>query len=52
MGPSGSGKSSLVNVLLGIITPNSGSILVDNYNIEKRMNSWRNLIGYVPQDIF
>ena len=52
MGTSGSGKSSLVNVLLGIITPNSGSILVDNYNIEKRMNSWRNLIGYVPQDIF
>ena len=52
MGASGSGKSSLVNVLLGIITPNSGSILVDNYNIEKRMNSWRNLIGYVPQDIF
>ena len=52
MGPSGSGQSSLVNVLLGIITPNSGSILVDKHNIEKRMNSWRNSIGYVPQDIF
>ena len=52
MGPSGSGKSSFVNVLLGFISPNSGSILVDNYNIEKRMNSWRNSIGYVPQDIF
>ena len=52
MGPSGSGKSSFVNVLLGIITPNSGSILVDKHNIEKRMNSWRNSIGYVPQDIF
>jgi len=52
MGISGSGKSSLVNVLLGIISPNSGSILVDGQNIEKRMNSWRNLIGYVPQDIF
>ena len=52
MGPSGSGKSTLVNVLLGVITPNSGSILVDNYNIEKKMNSWRNSIGYVPQDIF
>ena len=52
MGPSGSGKSSLINILLGIIKPNSGSILVDNSNIEKSMNFWRNSIGYVPQDIF
>jgi ATP-binding cassette subfamily B protein len=52
MGASGSAKTSLVKVLLGIIKPNSGSILIDNHNIEKRMSSWRNSIGYVPQDIF
>ena len=52
MGPSGSGKTSLINVLLGIIKPNSGHVLVDKCDIQENMDSWRNSIGYVPQDIF
>jgi len=52
MGPSGSGKSSLVNILLGLIKPVNGSVLVDKIDIKNSFNSWRNQIGYVPQEIF
>ena len=52
MGASGSGKTSLINVLLGIIQPKSGHVLVDKCDIQENMDSWRNSIGFVPQDIF
>jgi len=55
IGESGSGKSTIVNILLGLLEPNSGKILVNNKNIfgsKKYLRSWQNSIGYVPQDIF
>ena len=52
MGPSGSGKTSLINILLGIIKTNSGYVLVDKFDIQENIDSWRSSIGYVPQDIF
>ena len=50
-GKSGVGKTTLLDLLMGLIEPSSGSIIVDNYNISKDLNSWRNKCGYVPQNI-
>ena len=52
MGPSGSGKSSVINILLGLIKPTKGEVLIDNFNIHNDINSYRKLLCYVPQDIF
>ena len=52
VGPSGSGKSSLVDVILGLLTPDSGQILIDGHDIRESPRAWQNQIGYVPQAIF
>ena len=53
VGTSGSGKSTLIDLILGLITPTSGYIEVDGNRLnEKNINSWRQKIGYVPQNVF
>lgn len=52
VGPSGSGKSTLVDVLLGLLTPDSGQILIDGIDIQVDLRRWQDQIGYVPQSIF
>ena len=52
VGPSGSGKSSLVDVILGLLTPDRGQILIDDHEIRESPRAWQNQIGYVPQAIF
>jgi len=52
IGESGSGKSTLINLLLGLLKPSEGSIEIDQENIEKNIQEWRGLIGYIPQNIF
>ncbi|MBW4469138.1 MAG: ABC transporter ATP-binding protein/permease [Stenomitos rutilans HA7619-LM2] len=52
IGKSGAGKTSLVDVLLGLLIPQSGDIQVDGFSIYERLRSWQNLIGYIPQSIF
>jgi ABC-type multidrug transport system fused ATPase/permease subunit len=53
VGPTGSGKSTLVNLLLGLFTPKSGTILIDNLELEDtNVPNWRATVGYVPQDAF
>lgn len=52
IGRSGVGKSTLVDILTGLLTPSSGEILVDGNNILKNLNSWRQKIAYVPQNVF
>lgn len=51
-GPTGSGKSTLINVLNGLLAPTSGTIYVDGIDIQKNLYSWRRKIGYVPQNVF
>ncbi len=52
-GQSGAGKSTFIDVLLGLLTPQSGKIFVDNQELYKdNMPSWQSKIGYVPQHIF
>ena len=53
VGPSGSGKTTTVDVLLGLLSPQSGSILIDGtpLNSSNRFH-WQKSIGYVPQHIY
>jgi len=53
VGPSGAGKTTIADLLMGLIAPNEGSILIDEreFGLE-RMKAWREQIGYVPQDTF
>jgi ABC-type multidrug transport system fused ATPase/permease subunit len=52
IGKSGAGKTTLVDVLLGLLNPQGGDIKVDNISIYQDIRSWQNLIGYIPQSIF
>jgi len=52
VGASGAGKTTLVDVLLGLLTPTSGRILVDGKDVQGNLRSWQDLIGYVQQSIF
>ena len=51
VGGSGAGKSTLVDLLLGLLTPESGEILVDGWPIESVRRQWQQTIGYVPQSV-
>jgi ABC-type multidrug transport system fused ATPase/permease subunit len=53
IGTTGSGKSTLVDLILGLHAPTSGKILVDGTPLSAgNRRAWRGGIGYVPQDIF
>lgn len=52
IGPSGSGKSTFVDLFLGLLSPDSGRILVDGLDVMEDVRQWQNQIGYVPQAIF
>jgi ABC-type bacteriocin/lantibiotic exporter with double-glycine peptidase domain len=51
-GETGSGKSTLIDNLTGILKPSEGSIFFDDKNIQNHLKSWQNKIGYVPQDVY
>ena len=51
VGPSGVGKTTIVDLVMGLIRPQKGEIFVDNLPLaEVDLRSWRNMIGYVPQE--
>ena len=52
VGASGAGKTTLVDLLLGLIKPQEGDITVDDESIYSNLNSWQQNIGYIPQFIF
>ena len=52
IGPSGAGKTTFVDILLGLLPPVSGQILVDGRNIYDDISSWLYNIAYVPQSIY
>jgi ABC-type multidrug transport system fused ATPase/permease subunit len=52
IGTSGAGKSTLVDILLGLLTPDTGKVRVDGQDIQTNLRNWQDQIGYVPQSIF
>jgi ATP-binding cassette subfamily C protein len=52
VGPTGAGKSTLVDVLLGLLSPTGGRVLVDGQPLEGRERAWQRQIGYVSQDVY
>ena len=53
IGSSGAGKSTLVDLLLGLLTPDSGKIQIDDTRLDAgNIRNWQAALGYVPQHIF
>lgn len=52
MGESGSGKSTLADVILGILTPTSGTVMYGNMDVHKHPLKWSKKLAYIPQSIF
>lgn len=52
IGGSGAGKSTIIDVFLGLLQPSVGKILVDGIDIQTNLRGWQNQIGYVPQSIY
>jgi len=51
VGPSGAGKTSLVDVLLGVLQPDGGSVLISGKSPLEAITQWPGAISYVPQDV-
>jgi ATP-binding cassette subfamily C protein len=52
VGATGSGKTTLVNVILGLLIPQEGSIAVDGTEIHSNLRAWQANLGYIPQEIY
>jgi ATP-binding cassette subfamily C protein len=52
VGSSGAGKSTAVDIILGLLSPLSGEVLVDGVDISRHLRSWQTKIGYIPQMIY
>lgn len=52
VGPTGSGKTTAVDVILGLLTPTRGRVTVDGVDIAGRERGWQRHVGYIPQDIY
>ena len=51
LGPNGAGKTTLISIICGIVTPTSGKITVDEFNIIDDYRETRSRIGLVPQEL-
>ncbi|MCI2048579.1 MAG: ABC transporter ATP-binding protein/permease [Lachnospiraceae bacterium] len=52
VGTSGAGKTTIVDIMLGLLKPESGSILADGVEVRSHYREWLKNIGYIPQSIF
>ena len=51
VGRTGAGKTTLIDLVMGFLEPESGRVTVDGTDIRDNLRSWRSRIGYVPQNI-
>lgn len=52
VGSSGAGKTTIVDLILGLLEPDEGEILVDDIDIRTNISGWQRNIGYIPQSIY
>ena len=52
IGESGIGKTTLINMILGLVEPSTGKVEIDGVNIFENVESWQKNIGYVPQNVY
>lgn len=52
IGPSGAGKTTFVDILLGLIAPDTGAIKADDVDIRSDLRGWQSNLAYVPQNIY
>ncbi len=52
VGPSGGGKTTLADIVIGLLRPTEGQVTVDNEDILNNIEQWRKQIGYIPQSIY
>ena len=52
IGESGTGKSTIADIILGLFRPQQGEICVDGIDIKKMPERWSKMIGYVPQSVY
>lgn len=53
VGPSGTGKTTIADLITGLFRPQTGTIYIDDIPLDQfRLHAWRDLIGYVPQEMF
>lgn len=52
IGPSGAGKTTLADIILGLLKPSEGHVLVDGRDIFDDLNGWRGILAYIPQNIY
>jgi len=53
VGHSGAGKTTLIDILLGLLSPSKGELLVDGEKITKEnLRAWQKILGYVPQMVY
>ena len=52
IGPTGSGKTTLVDILLGLLKPNMGKLTYNDADFEDNIYQWQSQIAYLPQEIF
>lgn len=52
VGKSGAGKTTLVDIILGLLVPQEGDLRVDDISVYGNLRAWQDLIAYIPQSIF
>lgn len=52
VGPSGAGKTTIIDVIVGLLMPTQGEVLIDGKGIKDNLLNWQRMIGYIPQNIY
>lgn len=52
IGPSGAGKTTLADIILGLLKPSAGKVMMDGIDIEELEEEWSGIVGYVPQTMY
>lgn len=52
IGSTGSGKTTMVDIILGLLTPQKGAVMADEINVHKKAGTFHAQVGYIPQTIY